>query len=80
MPERYPHPENWHRVRFNDEVHLGYGIHDKLRIVRKAGMRAHFQDCIEEVREPTKKDNKKNAIIAGWLFGTTSSLAFTSRR
>lgn len=57
MLERYPHPQNWLRVRFSDEVNFGYGTQHKLRIIRKAGMR-YCQDCIEEVQEPTEKDQK----------------------
>ena len=52
MLERYPQPEDWHRV---DEVHFGYGTQDKLRIIRKVGM-CYCQECIEEVQEPTEKD------------------------
>ena len=58
MLQKYPHPEDWHRVRFSDEVHFGYGTQDKLRIIRKAGMR-YCQDCIEEIHEPSEKDKKR---------------------
>lgn len=58
MLERYPHPEDQHRVRFSDKVYFGYGIQDKLRIIRKAGLR-YCQDCIEEVQELTEKDKKR---------------------
>lgn len=57
MLDKYPHPEDWHRVHFSDEVHFGYGTQDKLRIIWKAGMR-YCQDCIEEVQEPTEKRQK----------------------
>ena len=63
MLERYPHPEDWHRVRFSDEVHFGYGTQDKLRIIRKAGMR-YCQDCIEEVRELTGKHKKTLPLLS----------------
>ncbi len=39
MLDKYPQPEDWHRVRFSDEVYFGYGTQDKLRIIRKAGVR-----------------------------------------
>ena len=29
MLERYPHTEDWHRVRFSDEVYFGYGTQDR---------------------------------------------------
>ena len=25
MKKKYPKPEDWYRVRFNDKVHFGYG-------------------------------------------------------
>lgn len=58
MLDEYPHPEDWLRVRFSDEVYFGYGPQDKLRIIRRAGMR-YCQDCIEEVKEPTEKDKER---------------------
>lgn len=57
MLERYPHPENWYRVRFSDEVHFGYGPQDKLNIIWKPGMH-YCQDCIQEHNEPAEKDKK----------------------
>lgn len=63
MPETYPRPGNWHRVRFSDEVHFGYGTQDKLRIIRrKAGMR-YCQGCIEEVHELNEKDKKTLSLL-----------------
>ena len=55
--ERYPRLEDWHRVRFSDEVHFGYDTQDKLKISQKPGMR-YCQNCIEEVQEPTEKNKK----------------------
>ncbi len=57
MLQKYLHPEDWHRVRFSDEVHFGYGTQDKLRILRKAGMR-YCKASIEEIHEP-REENKK---------------------
>ena len=37
MKERYLRPEDWYRVRFSDEVHCGYGLQGKLRIICKPG-------------------------------------------
>ncbi len=48
MLQKYLHQEDWHRVRFSDEVHFGYGTKDKLRIIRKAGIR-YCQDCMKEI-------------------------------
>lgn len=58
MLQKYPRPEDWHKVHFSDEVHFDYDTQDKLRIIRKAGMR-YCQDCIEEVHEPSENDKKR---------------------
>ena len=58
MFERYPCPEDQYRVQFSDKVHFGYSTKDKLRIIRKSGMR-YYQNCIEEVQEPIEKDKKR---------------------
>ena len=58
MLEKYPYPEDWHRVRFSDQVLVGYGTQDKLGIGRKAGMR-YCQDWNDEVHELTEKDKKR---------------------
>jgi hypothetical protein len=42
---RYPDTEDWKRVRFNDEVHFGWGPQGKLRIIHKSGER-NCPDCI----------------------------------
>lgn len=78
MLDKYPHLEDSHRVHFIDEVYFRYGIQDKLRIIRKAGM-SYCQDCIGEVQERTEKD-KKNVVDVWQLLGTISSLTFTSMR
>jgi hypothetical protein len=37
MLERYPNPKDWHHVRFSDEVHFGWGLEGKTRIIRRRG-------------------------------------------
>jgi transposase len=58
MLENYSTPENWHSVRFSDEVHFGWGPQGKLRIIRKPGMR-YCPDCIQEEAIPLEKDQKR---------------------
>ena len=55
MLNRYPESEDWHKVRFSDEVHYGWGPQGKLRIIRKSGQR-YCQDCIQEANEPDERD------------------------
>ena len=47
MLHKYPEPEDWHRVRFSDEVHFGWGSQGKLRIICQPGTR-YCQNCIQE--------------------------------
>jgi hypothetical protein len=35
--ERHPKPEDWHNIRFSDEVHWGFGPHGSICITRKPG-------------------------------------------
>ena len=58
MKERYPRSENLHCVRFSDEVHFGYGLQSKLRIICKPGEQ-YCPDCIQEDKKPNKKDKNR---------------------
>jgi hypothetical protein len=42
---RRPTPEDWHDVRFSDEVHWGFGPKGSIYIIRKPGER-YCSDCI----------------------------------
>lgn len=46
MLDKYPHPEDWHRICFSNELLFGYAAPDKLNIIRKPGMR-YCQDCVQ---------------------------------
>jgi hypothetical protein len=37
MLSKYPKSEDWHHVRFSDEVHFGWGPKGKTRIIRRRG-------------------------------------------
>ena len=63
MLGQYPHPGDWYRVRFSDEVHFSYGPQDKLNIIRKPGM-CYCQDCIQEHNQPVKKDKNRYHCLA----------------
>ena len=75
MKERYPRPEDWHRVRFSDEVHFGYGPQGKLRIIRKPGER-YCPDCIQEDKEPNEKDKKRHHCWAAVGYNFKSDIYF----
>ena len=58
MLERYPYQEDWHSVRFSDEVHFGYGSQGRLRIIPNPGER-YCQDCVQEADFLKEKDLKR---------------------
>jgi hypothetical protein len=73
MLQKYPNKEDWHRVRFSDEVHFGWGIRVKIRIIVRVGER-YCPDCLQKHAGPAEKD-KKNST-AGLRLGITSSQAW----
>jgi len=58
MLQRYPRPEDWHHVRFSDEVHFGFGPEGKTYIIRRPWERS-CPECVVEKREPPAKDIKR---------------------
>ena len=77
MKKRYPETEDWYRIRFNDEVHFGYGLKGKLRIIRKL-REQYCPNCIQENREREEKD--MNAMTLGLCWAMISSLIYNSIR
>ena len=75
MLDRYPYPENWHRVRFNDEVHFGYSPQARPRILRKPWEK-YCSDCVIERRDPSEKDQKKLHAWGAIGYGFKSDLIF----
>jgi hypothetical protein len=75
MLNKYPQPDDWHRVRFSDEVHFGWGPQGKIRIIRKSGQR-YCQDCIQEEHEPDKKDKKRHHCWAAAGYNFKSNIHF----
>ena len=55
MLDKYPYPEDWHRIYFSNKVNFGYKTKNKLGIIRKVGMR-YCQGYIEEMQGLTKKN------------------------
>jgi hypothetical protein len=75
MLERYPRAEDWHKVRFSDEVHFGWRPQGKILIIRKPGMR-YCQDCIQEEAQPAEKDKKRLQCWAAIGFNFKSDIYF----
>ena len=69
----YPESEDWHHVRFSDEVHFGWGSQGKLRIIRQSGTR-YCQDCIQEADEPNEKDTKRHHCWASGGYNFKSDI------
>lgn len=75
MYEKYPKPEDWHRVRFSDEVHFGYGPEGQLHIIRQPGTR-YRSDCIQHKDSPAEKDRKRKHAWAAVGFNFKSDIYF----
>ena len=58
MFSKYSYLEDWYRMHISDEVHFGYDIQDKLKIIQKADMH-YCQNSIEKVYEPNEKNTKR---------------------
>ena len=71
-----PEPQDWHDVRFSDEVHCRVGPQGKLRIVRKPGER-YCGDCIQEqLNRDEEKDWETSHIWGAVGYNFKSNLTF----
>jgi hypothetical protein len=61
--QRRPEPEDWHIVRFSDEVHFALGPQGRVYIIRRPGER-YCADCIQHKNEPTEQEKEMNKIHA----------------
>lgn len=60
MYAKYPKPWNWHRVRFTDEFHAGYGPEGQLWIIRKRGDAMRYRyDNIQHRNAPPEKNRPR---------------------
>ena len=75
MLNKYPRSEDWHRVRFSDEIHFGYGPEGQLRIIRKPGTRYRW-DCIQHRDAPPEKDRKRKHCWAAVGYNFKSDIYF----
>ena len=57
MLQRYPLEQDWHRVRFSDEVHFGYGPEGQIWIIRQPGTR-YRQRLYTTPRSTIRKGSK----------------------
>lgn len=62
MLAKYPEPQDWYKVRFTNEVHLGYGPQGRIYVTRKPG-EVNCADCVQHEHEPRREDEKK---VHGW--------------
>jgi hypothetical protein len=58
MLAKYPEPWQWRKVRFSDEVHLGYGPPGRVWVTRKPGEK-NCPNCVQQENVPREEDQKK---------------------
>jgi hypothetical protein len=73
MKARYPHQDDWKRVRFSDETYIGLGPQGQLYIIRKPRER-YCIDCIQHADEPAEQDKKKLPAWAAIRYSFKSPL------
>lgn len=73
---KYPRPKDWHRVRFSDEVHFGWGNNINCAwSIRRPGER-YCVDCIQHKEAPKEKDEKRFHCWAAVGYGFKPDLIF----
>lgn len=75
MLNKYSEKEDWHNVRFSDEIYFGYRFEGKLRIIRRSGTQYRW-DCIQH--RGLRKI--KNVYIVGPLWVEISNQIFIFMR
>ena len=75
MLSKYPNPEDWDRVRFSDEVHLGFGPQGRIYVTRKPG-EVYCADCVQHSQEVSRKDENKVHAWSWCSFGEKGRLRF----
>ncbi|KAL0939836.1 HMG box protein [Colletotrichum truncatum] len=73
--EKRPRPQDWHDVRFADELLFSIGPQGKARIIRKPGER-YCPECTQDRVLPKQKDVKRLHAWAAVGHGFKSSLIF----
>ena len=77
MYKKYPKHEDWHRVRFSDEAHFGYGPEGKLQIIPRPDTR-YCHDCIQHQPPPPseEKDRKRKHCWTSVGYNFQSDIIF----
>ncbi|KAF2818315.1 hypothetical protein CC86DRAFT_472932 [Ophiobolus disseminans] len=71
-----PEPNDWHDVRFSNEVHCSVGPQGKLRIIRRPGER-YCSDCIQEqLNRDNERERETFHIWAAVGYNFKSNLTF----
>ena len=75
MLEAYPQPQDWHFVRFSAELHFGFGLDGKMRLLPRPGERPCLT-CIHKPEATWARDVKKVHAWASVGYGFKSELVF----
>ncbi|KAH7394815.1 hypothetical protein BKA66DRAFT_567205 [Pyrenochaeta sp. MPI-SDFR-AT-0127] len=76
MLQRYPDAEDWHRVRFSDEVHWAIGPQGSIYITRQPGER-YCSNCIQQRDERDDHEHNLKRVHAWAAIGYNFKSALT---
>ncbi|KAH6995961.1 hypothetical protein BKA56DRAFT_609247 [Ilyonectria sp. MPI-CAGE-AT-0026] len=75
MLDAYPQPQDWRLVRFSGELHFGFGLDGKMRLLPRAGEK-FCATCAPQPDANWPRDVKKAHVWAAVGYGFKSELVF----
>lgn len=75
MLEAYPQPTTWRFIRFSSELHFGFGLEGKIRLISKPGEK-YCETCKDQPAAAWTRDVKKLHAWAAVGHGFKSELVF----
>lgn len=75
MLEAYPQPHDWRFIRFSGELHFGFGLDGKMRLIPRPGERL-CPSCVQQPDAAWTRDVKKVHCWAAIGYGFKSELVF----
>lgn len=75
MMEAYPQPQDWRFMRFSSELHFGFGLDGKLRLIPRAGEKS-CPNCAQQTDMNWPRDVRKVHVWVAMGYGFKSEPVF----